>query len=127
MTGLAGPRSVIPPNPRPSTVGGSPAAAMPWATAPFTALRASGRLMVMTPIAPLTSTRTASAMGYRSFCFSPPGRFTFWRGSLQAGLVLPNLLGVLLGLRGLLLGRGRRGLRPPARPAHVGAAAVLGE
>src|SRR5580658_2597952 len=36
---------------------------MPRATAPFTALRASGRLMVMTAIPSLTSVRTGSDIG----------------------------------------------------------------
>ena len=36
------------------------AAATPWATAPLTALRASGRLMVMTRTLSLVSTSTAS-------------------------------------------------------------------
>src|SRR6516165_7339450 len=39
----------------------STAAAMPRATSPLTALRASGRLMVMTAIPPSTSVRTASS------------------------------------------------------------------
>src|ERR1700735_32300 len=95
MTGLTGGRSTIPPKPRPSASGESPArkpfrsipaenvppspvststrtsalasncptaAAMPRATSPLTALRACGRLIVMTAIPSSTSVRTASAI-----------------------------------------------------------------